>query len=781
MDLIKYDMTDIWAVAGDVIAPDSTKIRQGWGVEVVPRQWWNWFENRQDTNIAYMLQKGIPEWDATTEYIANKSYVQRNGVVYKATATSTNNDPVNLTAWVRAFATYTTSANALGGTTAAADRLPYFTSATAASTTTLTAWARTLLDDADAAAGRATLNAQVAHQNLTGLSGVAASVNGVPYFTATTGAMGIATLTAFGRTLFGAADADAARVALQMRAGAIYDVTLNQMDTTPSSDGRLKLMRVGDFGVGTTSAPQITNADTLTVSGVYHLNTGVAAPIGYPTDAGGSNGMLFHQAWGSDAAASQTFITTALGQGRVFVRSKTSGVWQAWKEVWTTTNLVKTSNSQDSTPGSMLKVGDFGFGKDSVTITDPDTVYRGSGFYDVNNSTTWAKRPVAGWTRIFHQSHANTAGYATQIATGDFTGTYPRLFTRICNSGTWTNWFELYTTANSQGLVDQVAAGIQTKLDAKLNKAGDTMTGKLFANAGVESRDEIVVRGTTTDSPGVTIINNAWEVHTDVYGDTWRFFSNRVNNNTGYDVMAFNMANQSAQVWGNNIWHSGNFTPGNYATIDYANNIANSTANNVANSIVQNYAYSKTQSDQKYYINGAGSLVVNNGSVPTIAAATSEYAPQSLRIGNNGNNAASSVMSFLRDGSFGCFFGLNTDNNLAWGGWSHGNVAYKIYSERDFNIANYSTNNQNNAYFLAQGQFNSFYTNLAVNTGAEETGCYAALGNISGGTHGLNTIASGNVLRRGGTNGATSETVPGNWRCMGLVQNGVIGLYKRYN
>lgn len=53
--------------------------------------------------------------------------------------------------------TFTASIAALAALTPAADRLPYFTSSTAASLTPLSSYVRTLLDDADAAAARTTL------------------------------------------------------------------------------------------------------------------------------------------------------------------------------------------------------------------------------------------------------------------------------------------------------------------------------------------------------------------------------------------------------------------------------------------------------------------------------------------------------------------------------------------------------------------------------------------------------------------------------------------------
>ena len=84
-----------WASGGDVLNPGDTKYATGWQVEIPPRQWFNYLDNRQDTALAHINQHGVVVWDATTEYQAGKSYVQglTTGTVYRSKQTHTNQDP----------------------------------------------------------------------------------------------------------------------------------------------------------------------------------------------------------------------------------------------------------------------------------------------------------------------------------------------------------------------------------------------------------------------------------------------------------------------------------------------------------------------------------------------------------------------------------------------------------------------------------------------------------------------------------------------------------------
>lgn len=99
-------LSKVWASSGDRAAPLDSKISQGWQIEIPPRQWFNWLDNRQDQAIAHINQHGIAVWDAETEYQAGKSYVQDpgNGVIYRCLVTHTGRQPSSSPMqWATAF------------------------------------------------------------------------------------------------------------------------------------------------------------------------------------------------------------------------------------------------------------------------------------------------------------------------------------------------------------------------------------------------------------------------------------------------------------------------------------------------------------------------------------------------------------------------------------------------------------------------------------------------------------------------------------------------------
>lgn len=129
---IKPDMTQIWANTGAKVQPPEAKIASGWGYEMMPFEWENWIQNRNDSMLSHINQRGIPEWDANTEYFANKSYVTgSNGLVYVALVNNTNVNPVaDATGkWTRAFPSTTgggasgTWSISVGGNAATATQL----------------------------------------------------------------------------------------------------------------------------------------------------------------------------------------------------------------------------------------------------------------------------------------------------------------------------------------------------------------------------------------------------------------------------------------------------------------------------------------------------------------------------------------------------------------------------------------------------------------------------------------------------------------------------------
>jgi hypothetical protein len=102
---------------------------------------------------------------------------------------------------------------AFAALTGAADRLAYFTGAGAMSLATLTSFARSILDDADAATVRTTIGAQASDAELTALAGLTSAADKLPYFTGS-GTAALADFSAFARTLLDDATAAAVRTTL---------------------------------------------------------------------------------------------------------------------------------------------------------------------------------------------------------------------------------------------------------------------------------------------------------------------------------------------------------------------------------------------------------------------------------------------------------------------------------------------------------------------------------------------------------------------------------------
>jgi hypothetical protein len=214
---------------------------------------------------------------------------------------------------------------ALAGVATAADRVPYFTGTDVATVATFTATGRSLIAAADAAAARAVTGAQAADATLTALAGVAATADQLPYFNGTDTAT-VTPLSAFARTVLDDADAATVRGTIGAQASGSFqplDATLTAL-AAHNSQGLLTQTAADTFTgrsiAATSTQITVTNGDGVSGNPTLSFPPDVVIPtaITIPNvglrilDTNASNNLIIKP--GSDLSIDRTF-TLATGDG----------------------------------------------------------------------------------------------------------------------------------------------------------------------------------------------------------------------------------------------------------------------------------------------------------------------------------------------------------------------------------------------------------------------------------------------------------------------------------
>lgn len=227
---------------------------------------------------------------------------------------------------------------AIADLVSAADRLPYFTGSGTASLATFTAFGRSLVDDADAAAGRTTLgvvigtDVQAYDAELAALAGLTSAADKIPYFTGS----GTAALADF---------PSAVRTFLTTPSSANWRAVLN--DETGTG---LAYFQGGD--AGTPSAIVLTNGTSLPVAGIT-ASTTQALGVG-SLELGHASDTTLSRAAGGELAVEGVVVkkvgkdTVWIPAGALIART-TNGAASGTVETSTNKVMAKTLNFDPTT------------------------------------------------------------------------------------------------------------------------------------------------------------------------------------------------------------------------------------------------------------------------------------------------------------------------------------------------------------------------------------------------------------------------------------------------
>ncbi|WP_459749856.1 tail fiber protein [Pseudomonas sp. 3A(2025)] len=223
------------------------------------------------------------------------------------------------------------------------------------------------------------------------------------------------------------------------------------------------------FGMGTSTAPLVSDCDSLTTSGFYFTSTTSTAntPLAL-------NGFLLHTPWNGTSAMLQIYATASAD--RFFWRTKSSGTWRAWKESANLdspafsgvpsapTAAVGTNSTQLATMAALqqgLAANGLGVIGNTVTVTNVDDYTQPTGLW----------RTIGGTTPTTGTFPAGISAYGTLFIERYSTTGVKQTFSPNANAaGAGTTWERFYT---STGWLEWVEVIKRTsKLDASMIDAG---------------------------------------------------------------------------------------------------------------------------------------------------------------------------------------------------------------------------------------------------------------------------------------------------------------------
>lgn len=86
----------IWGSTGSAVDPGTAEINTGWAAEIPPFETQNYWQQRVDTLLQNIEQKGIMEWSTDTTYgIGSWVFASDNDIYKSLTGSNSGNDPVS--------------------------------------------------------------------------------------------------------------------------------------------------------------------------------------------------------------------------------------------------------------------------------------------------------------------------------------------------------------------------------------------------------------------------------------------------------------------------------------------------------------------------------------------------------------------------------------------------------------------------------------------------------------------------------------------------------------